>query len=146
MLDTPGHHQFVVMRENGGAFADAVLLVVDAVEGCRPQTFESAQIALENDRPIIVAINKCDSQYADVRRSLHSRLPTSVDVPITDLRLSLCSRSGCAVSCARPNCHSFVCDLHHCPLSSPYAAMLICAVSCAVPVCPLVVCSAHRSA
>jgi translation initiation factor IF-2 len=38
MIDTPGHKAFYLMRENGASVSDFLLVVIDAIEGIKPQT------------------------------------------------------------------------------------------------------------
>ncbi|MBR5218580.1 MAG: translational GTPase TypA [Clostridia bacterium] len=64
IIDTPGHADFGGEVERGLKMADGILLLVDAFEGCMPQTRFVLQKALNlNLKPIIV-INKADRPNA----------------------------------------------------------------------------------
>ena len=59
-IDTPGHHSFTTLRARGGALADLAVLIVDIMEGLKPQTIESLTILKRYQVPFVVAINKVD--------------------------------------------------------------------------------------
>jgi translation initiation factor 5B len=59
-IDTPGHYFFRTMRSRGGALADLAVLVIDIMEGIKPQTLESMNILKRHRTPFIVAVNKID--------------------------------------------------------------------------------------
>lgn len=60
IIDTPGHSDFGGEVERVLNMADGVLLLVDAFEGCMPQTRFVLQKALEMGKKPIVVINKID--------------------------------------------------------------------------------------
>lgn len=60
IIDTPGHSDFGGEVERVLNMADGVLLLVDAFEGCMPQTRFVLQKALEMGKKAIVVINKVD--------------------------------------------------------------------------------------
>ena len=60
IVDTPGHADFGGEVERIMKMVDGVLLVVDAYEGCMPQTRFVLKKALEANLTPIVVINKMD--------------------------------------------------------------------------------------
>ncbi|MDD5750713.1 MAG: translation initiation factor IF-2 [Candidatus Pacebacteria bacterium] len=72
-IDTPGHEAFSAMRQRGANAADIAILVVDAVEGVKPQTKEALDFIKKAEIPMIVAFNKIDKPGSDpekVKREL----------------------------------------------------------------------------
>lgn len=64
IVDTPGHADFGGEVERIMKMVDGVLLVVDAFEGCMPQTRFVLKKALEQKLSPIVVINKMDREFA----------------------------------------------------------------------------------
>ncbi|MBT2756161.1 translational GTPase TypA [Mesobacillus foraminis] len=64
ILDTPGHADFGGEVERIMRMVDGVLLVVDAYEGCMPQTRFVLKKALEQKLTPIVVVNKIDRDFA----------------------------------------------------------------------------------
>ena len=62
IIDTPGHSDFGGEVERVLNMADGVLLLVDAFEGCMPQTRFVLQKALNLGKKPVVVINKVDKQ------------------------------------------------------------------------------------
>ena len=61
LIDTPGHADFIRMTASGVSGADAVLLVVSAVDGVQPQTLEHVRMAsLFGIREATIALTKVD--------------------------------------------------------------------------------------
>ncbi len=60
IIDTPGHSDFGGEVERVLNMADGVLLLVDAFEGCMPQTRFVLQKALEMKKKPVVVVNKVD--------------------------------------------------------------------------------------
>ncbi|MGI6031090.1 MAG: translational GTPase TypA [Eubacteriales bacterium] len=60
IIDTPGHADFGGEVERILKMVDGVLLLVDAFEGCMPQTRFVLQKALELGHKVIVVVNKID--------------------------------------------------------------------------------------
>ncbi len=64
ILDTPGHADFGGEVERIMKMVDGVVLVVDAYEGCMPQTRFVLKKALEQKLTTIVVVNKIDRDFA----------------------------------------------------------------------------------
>ncbi len=80
ILDTPGHADFGGEVERIMKMVDGVLLVVDAYEGCMPQTRFVLKKALEQNLTPIVVVNKIDRDFAR---------PTEVIDEVLDLFIEL---------------------------------------------------------
>ena len=69
-LDTPGHEAFTSMRQRGAQVTDIAVLVVAADDGIKPQTVEAISHAKAANVQIIVAVNKIDTEGANVDKVL----------------------------------------------------------------------------
>jgi translation initiation factor 5B len=76
-IDTPGHYSFASLRSRGGALADIAVLIIDIMEGLKPQTIESINILKRHQTPFVVAVNKTDrlaGWRSEANRSFHEAL------------------------------------------------------------------------
>jgi GTP-binding protein len=64
IVDTPGHADFGGEVERVLKMVDGIILLVDAAEGCLPQTRFVLRKALEQNLPAIALVNKIDRQDA----------------------------------------------------------------------------------
>ena len=80
IIDTPGHSDFGGEVERVLNMADGVLLLVDAFEGCMPQTRFVLQKAIEMGKKPVVVVNKVDKQNCR---------PDEVQEEVFDLMFSL---------------------------------------------------------
>ena len=74
IVDTPGHADFGGEVERTLMMVDGAILLVDAAEGCLPQTRFVLQKALQRNIAMIVVINKVDRQDAridEVEEAIH---------------------------------------------------------------------------
>ena len=62
ILDTPGHADFGGEVERVLKMVDGIVILVDAAEGCLPQTRFVLRKALEQKLPAIALVNKIDRQ------------------------------------------------------------------------------------
>ena len=79
-VDTPGHEAFTAMRARGAQITDIAVLVVAADDGVMPQTKEAIDHIKSAGTPMIVAINKCDLDGADINK-IKSQLVENDIVP-----------------------------------------------------------------
>lgn len=101
IIDTPGHADFGGEVERVLKMVDGVVLLVDAAEGCMPQTRFVLQKALEMNHRIIIVVNKIDRPDARIREVLDDVLELLIDLDATDEQIDspvlFCSgRSGTA--------------------------------------------------
>lgn len=82
-IDTPGHAAFTDMRQRGANSTDIVILVVAADDGVKQQTADSIVCARQAGVPLLIAINKCDLETADVNRVMTEL--TQYDILTEDL-------------------------------------------------------------
>lgn len=105
IIDTPGHADFGGEVERVLKMVDGVILLVDAAEGCMPQTRFVLQKALELGHRIIIVVNKIDRPDARLDEVGDEVLELLMDLDATDEQLDspilYCSgRAGTA--CTEP--------------------------------------------
>ncbi|MDE5860444.1 MAG: GTP-binding protein, partial [Oscillospiraceae bacterium] len=84
IIDTPGHADFGGEVERVLKMVDGVVLLVDAAEGCMPQTRFVLQKALEMNHRIVIVVNKIDRPDARIREVLDDVLELLIDLDATD--------------------------------------------------------------
>lgn len=84
ILDTPGHADFGGEVERIMKMVDGVLLVVDAFEGCMPQTRFVLKRALEENLVPIVVVNKIDRPMARPAEVVDEVLDLFIELGATD--------------------------------------------------------------
>ena len=87
ILDTPGHADFGGEVERIMNMVDGVLLVVDAYEGCMPQTRFVLKKALDSGVKPIVVINKVDKPTARVNEVVDEVLDLFIELGADDSQL-----------------------------------------------------------
>ena len=87
IIDTPGHADFGGEVERGLKMADGVLLLVDAFEGCMPQTRIVLKKALELNLSILMVVNKADRPNARPYEVTDELLELFIDLDATDEQL-----------------------------------------------------------
>ena len=83
IVDTPGHADFGGEVERILSMIDGVLLLIDAVEGCMPQTRYVHKKALSLNKKPIVVINKAD-RGCDKEKLLNQVLELFIELGATD--------------------------------------------------------------
>lgn len=84
ILDTPGHVDFGGEVERVLKMVDGVMLLVDAAEGCLPQTRFVLRKALEARLPAIAVVNKIDRQDARPEEVVNEIYELFLDLDATD--------------------------------------------------------------
>ncbi len=87
IIDTPGHADFGGEVERSLKMANGVLLLVDAYEGCMPQTRFVLKKALDLDLVPIIVINKVDRPMARPREVVEDVLELLLDLGASDEQL-----------------------------------------------------------
>lgn len=87
IIDTPGHADFGGEVERGLEMADGVLLLVDAFEGCMPQTRFVLSKALALDLKPIIVVNKVDRPNARPYEVVDEVLELFIDLGASDEQL-----------------------------------------------------------
>ncbi|RNB80877.1 translational GTPase TypA [Brevibacillus panacihumi] len=87
ILDTPGHADFGGEVERIMSMVDGVLLIVDAFEGCMPQTRFVLKKALEAKVTPIVVVNKVDRDNARPQEVINEVYDLFIDLDATEEQL-----------------------------------------------------------
>lgn len=87
IIDTPGHADFGGEVERGLEMVDGVLLLVDAFEGCMPQTRFVLSKALALDLKPVIVVNKVDRPYARPYEVVDEVLDLFIDLGATEEQL-----------------------------------------------------------
>lgn len=87
IIDTPGHADFGGEVERGLEMADGVLLLVDAFEGCMPQTRFVLSKALALDLKPIIVVNKVDRPNARPYEVVDEVLELFIDLGASEEQL-----------------------------------------------------------
>lgn len=87
IVDTPGHADFGGEVERIMKMVDGVLLVVDAFEGCMPQTKFVLRKALEQNLVPIVVVNKVDRPNARPSEVVDEVLELFIELEANDAQL-----------------------------------------------------------
>ena len=87
LVDTPGHADFGGEVERVLKMVNGVLLLVDAAEGCMPQTRFVLQKALQQNLSLVIAVNKIDRPDARIKEVIDEILLLLMDLGATDEQL-----------------------------------------------------------
>ena len=87
IIDTPGHADFGGEVERGLEMVDGVLLLVDAFEGCMPQTRFVLSKALALDLKPVIVVNKVDRPNARPYEFVDEVLDLFIDLGATEEQL-----------------------------------------------------------
>ena len=86
-MDTPGHADFGGEVERIMKMVDGVLLIVDAYEGCMPQTRFVLKKALEQKLTPIVVVNKIDRDFARPEEVVDEVIDLFIELDATEDQL-----------------------------------------------------------
>ncbi len=84
IVDTPGHADFGGEVERVLKMVNGVLLLVDAAEGCMPQTRFVLQKALAQSLSLVIVVNKIDRPDARIKEVVDEILQLLMDLGATD--------------------------------------------------------------
>jgi GTP-binding protein len=87
ILDTPGHADFGGEVERVLKMVDGIVLLVDAAEGCLPQTRFVLRKALELNLPAIAVVNKMDRQDARAEEVVDEIYDLFIDLGANDKQI-----------------------------------------------------------
>src|SRR5436189_979036 len=87
IVDTPGHADFGGEVERVLKMVDGVMLLVDAAEGCLPQTRFVLRKALEQRLPAIALVNKIDRQDSRPEEVVNEIYELFIDLDATDAQI-----------------------------------------------------------
>jgi GTP-binding protein len=87
IVDTPGHADFGGEVERVLKMVDGIVLLVDAAEGCLPQTRFVLRKALELKLPCIAVVNKMDRQDARPEEVVNEIYDLFIDLGATDSQI-----------------------------------------------------------
>ncbi|MGD9560061.1 MAG: translational GTPase TypA [Oscillospiraceae bacterium] len=87
IVDTPGHADFGGEVERVLKMVGGVLLLVDAAEGCMPQTRFVLQKALAQNLSLVIVVNKVDRPDARIKEVVDEILMLLIDLGATDAQL-----------------------------------------------------------
>ncbi len=103
LIDAPGHLDLLKNMVSGTSRADAAILVIDATEGAKAQTYRHLAIAgLIGCRALVVAINKLDAVkdpqaiFDNIRKVIESRL-AQMDFQLTRV-IPISARDGSGIT------------------------------------------------
>ncbi len=86
IIDTPGHADFGGEVERILSMVDGVILLVDAVEGCMPQTRYVLKKALNLNKKPVVVVNKVD-KGGDINKTMDSIIDLFIELGANDEQL-----------------------------------------------------------
>jgi GTP-binding protein TypA/BipA len=88
IIDTPGHADFGGEVERGLSMVDGVALLVDASEGPLPQTRFVLRKALQQNKPVILIINKVDRPDARIAEVVDECYELFLDLDATEEQIN----------------------------------------------------------